>query len=1191
VTTYPAGTYVLKVLLCTFCILSCLDFSFAQDRSPAVVPSDIDNQKGFIENTGQIKDQTGKPNQFVKYLLQLSGGLNIQLKANSFSYDTYSTTQKPESRLAKISLLKQGESPRGFLKRFHRVDVSFLGANPTPEIFAETPSSSYTNYCNTDDKNILSVHSYQKITYRNIYPHIDLVFQAKNPGEKKKVEYFFIVRPGGNVNQIQIKYAGALKTQLKQNGIEVSVEKGEFTEQVPSSFISRKKIIDIDDLFKENSISISYKKSGINTYGFNAPAYDRSQTLIIDPTPDLVWGTYYGGSLNDISYSIAKDAAGNIFIGGATNNDNAIATTGAYQTQMLGYDDGFIAKFTSDGRLLWATYYGGSNYENIYSIAVDKNNDLIVAGSTFSPDNMATPGAYQTVKTSPTWGTSAFIAKFGTDGMRKWGTYFGGEGVEAGYAVTVDNGNNILLTGSTTSFTGIATNGAYQTAHLDTVNVSSLVSDAYLVKFDSNGNRIWGTYFGGIGQDAGYGITTDKQDNIIITGLTYSNTGIATNGAAQPAIGSVAPQGGDGFVAKFNNAGSLQWATYCGGNSTDYGWCLGADSNGNIFVGGVTGSTNGIATPGTQQTTTITNNFQDGFLMKYNANGAKVWGTYYGGGGSDLINGLAVDAADNIWITGATGSNVNMATPGTYQPTMATTPWSVFVAKFANNGLRVWGTYYGSGGIVDSQGNGIVITGPGEAAVTGETGATAKVATCGAAQLQWAGNQDAFVAKFSETNSSTLPAVSVTQDISGSVCAGSTVTFTAIPTNGGTTPAYQWKLNGNNVGLNSNTYVSNNLKNGDIVTCSLTSNSACITAPTAISSPLTVSISNPVTPSISIVSSTNNTCTGTSVTFTATSANQGTNPSFQWRLNNVDVGTNSPTYTSTTLVNGDLISCVLTNPSVCVTTSTAISNVIKIVVSQVATPSVNITSSNNNVCEGSLITFTAIPVNGGNNPVYQWQLNNQNVGSNSSQYATSRLKNGDVVNCVMTASASNCSVTGATSNSLTMNINTAPVITLTASDLIVSKGKSTSLNALVTGSIQSYQWTPATGLSDANIPNPIATPLTTTTYQLTVTSANGCQAMSSIKISVMSGIKIFNTFTPNDDGTNDVWDIPGIQDYPGCIVNIYDRYGQQIFHSISYSEPWDGTLNNKPLPFGVYYYIINLKDNRPPLSGYVTIIR
>src|SRR6185437_6338182 len=142
---------------------------------------------------------------------------------------------------------------------------------------------------------------------------------------------------------------------------------------------------------------------------------------------------------------------------------------------------------------------------------------------------------------------------------------------------------------------------------------------------------------------------------------------------------------------------------------------------------------------------------------------------------------------------------------------------------------------------------------------------------------------------------------------SNPICSGTLVTFTAAPTNGGSSPSYQWQVNGSNVGTNSTTYSSTSFNNNDAVTCILTSNATCATGSPA-TSPTTTMTVNPNLPvSVTIAPSSNPICNGTSVTFTAIPTNGGSSPSYQWQVNSSNVGTNSSTYTSSSFNNNDQV--------------------------------------------------------------------------------------------------------------------------------------------------------------------------------------------------------------------------------------------------------------------------------------------
>jgi hypothetical protein len=229
---------------------------------------------------------------------------------------------------------------------------------------------------------------------------------------------------------------------------------------------------------------------------------------------------------------------------------------------------------------------------------------------------------------------------------------------------------------------------------------------------------------------------------------------------------------------------------------------------------------------------------------------------------------------------------------------------------------------------------------------------------------------------------------------------------------------------GTNTGLTTLTDATANANNGTLSNFALTG---------ATSNWVTSGISTTVTPSVSIAASTSGTISPTtSVTFTATPTNGGGSPTYQWKKNGTDVGTNSTTYTNATWANNDVITCVMTSSSVCASPTTATSNAVTVSVTTTVTPSVSIaiTTGSQTTCAGSSVTFTATPTNGGT-PTYVWQKNGATIsGAVSSTYTTTSLANGDIITCIMTSSLANATPTTATSNSVTMTVNALPSVTL-----------------------------------------------------------------------------------------------------------------------------------------------------------------
>lgn len=318
-----------------------------------------------------------------------------------------------------------------------------------------------------------------------------------------------------------------------------------------------------------------------------------------------------------------------------------------------------------------------------------------------------------------------------------WGTYYGGSGYEYLNDMKADASGNIIVGGYTSSTLNIATVGAYQTT------LSNPNMDGFLAKFNSSGVIQWATYYGGNCDVQINGIATDNSSNIYFTGQTCANTGISTPGTAQPVYGGSAS---DAFLVKFSPAGTRTWGTYCGGGSFDWGYDVAIDGSGNIYLGGGTSSSNGIATFGVYQSTLSTMFSIDAFITKYNPSGAKLWGTYYGGTGDDYAYGIAVTAGGPV-IVGSTASTGSISSLGAFQPAFGGGSQDGFIALLdANGNFRTFGTYYGGSGNQEKLRR-VNVDGSGNILVTGEVGSTG-LSTVGSFQPTFAGVSDCIIAKF-----------------------------------------------------------------------------------------------------------------------------------------------------------------------------------------------------------------------------------------------------------------------------------------------------------------------------------------------------------------------------------------------------------------------------------------------------------
>ena len=455
------------------------------------------------------------------------------------------------------------------------------------------------------------------------------------------------------------------------------------------------------------------------------------------------WGTYYTGTGQvwpngeERGNSCITDAAGNVYMVGFTSSNSDIATAGAHQTVYAGGPivfgtggyDAFLVKFNSSGVRQWATYYGGSQDDMGISCAVDASGNVYMIGSTSSTSGIATAGAHETTI------NDGFLVKFNSNGVRQWGTYFEGNG----NACTTDASGNIYIVGLTNSTSGIATAGAHQT-------VMSGSGDAFLVKFNSSGVKQWGTYFGGpytlaSGMEKGLSCATDALGNVYMTGHTPSTSGIATAGAHQTIYGGSST---DAFLVKFNSSGVRQWATYYGGPGVDIGYSCVTDASGNIYLAGDTQqeflpASSGMTTIGAHQSA-YGGGYSDGFLVKFDSNGLRQWGTYYGGSLLDVSFSCATDASGNVYMSGNTQSSSGIATAGAHQTTVN----DAFLVSFNSSGVRQSGTYYG--GIK----NVCTTDASGNVYMTGYTQSNSGIATTGAHQAVNgnSGYSDAFLVKF-----------------------------------------------------------------------------------------------------------------------------------------------------------------------------------------------------------------------------------------------------------------------------------------------------------------------------------------------------------------------------------------------------------------------------------------------------------
>jgi gliding motility-associated-like protein len=176
-------------------------------------------------------------------------------------------------------------------------------------------------------------------------------------------------------------------------------------------------------------------------------------------------------------------------------------------------------------------------------------------------------------------------------------------------------------------------------------------------------------------------------------------------------------------------------------------------------------------------------------------------------------------------------------------------------------------------------------------------------------------------------------------------------------------------------------------------------------------------------------------------------------------------------------------------------------------------------------------------------------------------------------------------------DTVTITVNAKPTADISMAKDIILEGSSQMLFGSGAGIGGTYDWSPPITLNDPTLQNPTATPFKNTIYYLTVTTANGCTDSASALLKVAKGIVFPDGITPNGDGRNDTWVIDLIDQFPQCKVEIFNRWGQQVFQSAGYTKNWDGLFNHIPLPVGTYYYIIDLGPGMQKYTGPITLMR
>jgi hypothetical protein len=1074
----------------------------AKDELPSFAQK---KQLHFLENKGQVKDQNNNPRNDIQFSVP-GNGISLFVGDGQLHYQFYKAISERQMAGTQRGLQSLGKKAEAVQYSMYRMDVELLGANKHAQVTKEKKDELVMRYYTVQDMDLtrgntrkgeragLEVRSYDKISYKDIYPNIDWVMYIK----EGQVEYEFVVRPGGNPSDIKLKYSGASTLNTNADGsLTATTPMGTVSEAAPYSYQA-----------DGQTVSSSYKLEG-DVLSFHVGTY--TGTLTIDPT--LIWGTYYGGAGDEEYNSVCYDGSSNLYACGVTTSTGNIATVGANQVTFGGLSDIFISKFSSTGTLQWTTYNGGPGNETgtyiaydavsggpyiagfsdvlgsndayiaqynatggfvwddlfgsntgddvLLSVECDALGNQYIAGYTNSTTGIASLG---TIQTTNFGGYDGHLSKYDALGNFAWGSYYGGTGTDIISSINVDGTGNVHCAGATTS-----------TANISTINTYfGGASDAFLTKINNNCTVwIWGNYYGGPASDEGNAAEVDGSGNIYTTGYTASTTNI-TNGAFQGSIGG----GQDAFIAKHNTNGSVLWSSYYGGSGTENGFSVSL-SNTDVFVGGYTASSNLNVTGGYQ---TTFGGVGDGFMAKVSSTGTFGWGSFYGGTADDAVNSIALGSGIAFYCAGVTGSTSGIALNTTVQPALFGSI-DAFISQFNDCSLpvqpsaisgatticagssqtysvtAVTGLTYTwtlpTGWTGNSTTNSINVT-------AGTTGGTISVTannTCGASTPQ---TLNVLV--------NPSPTATVTPAGPTTFCQGGSVVLNAST---GTGYAYQW-FQGTNL-LSGQTSASYTASTAGSYTVVITANGCTDT-----SSAVTVTV-NP-TPNIS-ASSNSPVCVGTALNFNGGSTTSGV--TYDWTGPNNFPNTEDPVIANAQASDAGTYTLTVTDGNNCTATAT-----VTVIVANGAPATPTGFTGLIAVCANSAGNIYSV-TNDVNAAQYNWTLPTGWSGTSTTNSITTTAGAAGNVQISVTAQ-NNCG----TSAAATYNVTVHPLPTATISQSGNTLSTTTTFN--------SYQWYDGTGpISGATSQS--YTPTTSGSYYVIVIDGNGCQATSN-PITVTVGV-------------------------------------------------------------------------------------
>jgi sugar lactone lactonase YvrE len=337
----------------------------------------------------------------------------------------------------------------------------------------------------------------------------------------------------------------------------------------------------------------------------------------------------------------------------------------------------------------------------------------------------------------------------------EWATRITGAGSEEGKGVATDAEGNVYVTGYYSSNPPVVYNADGSLGNSLSILENSEDFAAFVVKYNSSGTAQWATRIDGTGTDAGYGIATDSNGNVYVTGY-YLTSSVTIFNAGGSTFGTLANSGSfAGFIVKYNSAGIAQWATRIDGTGDDVGFGIATDATGNVYVTGrYTGTVTVFNAGGTSFGTLANSGSFAAFVVKYNTSGTAQWATRIDGTGADVGHGIATDADGNVYVTGYyTGTVTIFNAGGTSFGTLANSGGNAaFVVKYNTTGSAQWATRIDGTG--NDQGWGIATDATGNVYVTGYYAGTVTIFNAGGTSFGTLANSGSFAAYVVKYNTS-----------------------------------------------------------------------------------------------------------------------------------------------------------------------------------------------------------------------------------------------------------------------------------------------------------------------------------------------------------------------------------------------------------------------------------------------------